>query len=181
MLGYSINFLWLHVTAAKQLAIIGAVSLTGSYAVWFLGAFVVNTIRVPWLLDAESTDLINQQATKAEKAENELAEIKAGRDKHELFARLMQQGVDFSSQIAECQTDAHFASWDRHSHEWIKSVQQAMRDMGFPTDAVEFGRAAKYAEPVRGVINTGSKQEERAHVLEKHQRYLAYFVQTRLP
>ena len=135
---------------------------------------------VPWLLDAESTGLINTQATRTEIAEKKLAEINAAREKHDLFAQLMQQGVGFSCQIAECQTDAHFASWDRHSNEWLKSVQQAMRDMGFPTDAVEFGRAAEYAEPVMGVINTGSKQEERARVLEKHQQYLAYFVQCRL-
>jgi hypothetical protein len=180
-MGYLINLFWLHVGTAKQLAILGAVSLSGSYVVWFLGAFVVNTLRVPWLLDAENTDLINKHETRAEDAEKELGRIKAGRDKHELFARLMQQGVDFSSQIAACQTNADFTSWDRHSDEWLKSVQEAMQDMGFPTDAVEFGRAAEYAEPVTGVYNTRSKQEERARVLEKHQRYLAYFVQTRLP
>lgn len=38
---------------------------------------------------------------------------------------------------------------------------QAKRDMGFHADAVEFVRAGEYAEPVKGVVNTGSEQEER--------------------
>jgi len=142
---------------------------------------IVNTFRVPWLLDVESTGLINAQEARAEDQEKKIAEMKATRTKHDLFGRLMQQGVDFSCQIAECQTDAHFASWDRHSNDWTKSVQQAMRDIGFPTDAVEFARAGEYAEPVRGVINTGLKQEERARVLEKRQENLADFVKRRLP
>jgi len=56
-----------------------------------------------------------------------------------------------------------------------------MRDFfGFPTDAVEFARAGEYAEPVMGVISTGSKQEKRARVLEKRQENLADFVRRRL-
>ena len=181
MIGFLISFFGLHVTTAKQLGILSAVSLCGSYAVWFLCALIINTVRVPWLLDAESTALINTQEARAEDAEKKIAEIKVARDKHDLFGRLMQQGIDFSWQIAECQSPAQFHSWDYHSNEWVISVQQAMRDMGFPTDAVEFARAAEYAEPVLGVINTGSKQEERARVLEKRQEYLADFVKRRLP
>jgi hypothetical protein len=180
-LGFLLNTYYLHLQTAKQLALMTILSLGGSYAIWLLGALIVNTLRVPWLLDAESSELIDTQENRARTAENNLAEIGAARQKHDLFARLMQQGVDFSCQIAECQTDAHFASWDRHSNEWIKSVQQAIREMGFPADAVEFVRAGEYAEPVKGVVNTGSKQEERARVLEKHQENLADFVRRRLP
>ncbi len=135
---------------------------------------------VPWFLDAESANLINKQKTRAEGAEQKIAEINAARDKHELFGRLMQQGVDFSCQLADCHSPAEFTSWDYHSNEWIKSVQQAMRDMGFPTDAVEFARAGEYAEPVSRIVNAGFKQEERARVLEKHQENLADFVKRRL-
>lgn len=180
-LGALINFFWLHKDTARQLAIMGAVSFGGSYAVWFFCAFIINTLRVPWLLDEESNSLVNNQETRAQVAETSLAEVHATRKKHDLFGQLMQQGVEFSCQITTCQTDAHFASWDRHSNDWTKSVQQAMRDMGFPTDAVEFARAAEYAEPLRGVINTGSKQEERARELEKRQENLADFVRRRLP
>jgi hypothetical protein len=179
--GYFYNLLWLHKQTAQEIVTVALVSGIGANLIWFVAVFIVNTLRVPWLLDAENAGLINTQATRAEIAETKLAEISAARDKHDLFAQLMQQGVDFSCQIAECQSDAQFASWDMHSNEWLKSVQKAMRDMGFPTDAVEFARAAEYAEPVKGVINLGTKREERARVLEKHQRYLAYFVQTRLP
>lgn len=174
------NFFWLHLTTAKQLAILSAVSLGGSYAVWFFGALVINTMRVPWLLDAESTGLINTQEARAEEAEKKIAEAKAARDKHDLFGRLMQQGADFLREIAGCQTDAHFASWDRHSDVWLESVQQAMGEMGFPTEAVEFARAGNYAAPVLGVISTGSKQENRRRRLEKHQEYLADVVKRRL-
>ena len=92
----------------------------------------------------------------------------------------MQNGVDLSCQINICQTDADFSAWDQWLNEWLISVQHAMRDMGFPTDAVEFARAGEYAEPVKGVINTRTKQEERARVLEKRQEYLAGFVERRL-
>ena len=175
------HFFWLHLNTAKQIAILSAVSLGGSYAVWFLCVLVINTVRVPWLLDAESTGLINTQEARAEDAEKKIAEIKAARDKHDLFGRLMQQGADFSREVAACQTDADFASWDRHSDEWLRSIQQAMRDTGFPTEAVEFARAGQYAEPMMGVINIGFKQESRRRRLEKHQGFLADFVRRRLP
>lgn len=181
VIGFLTNVFWLHATTAKQIAILGAVSLGGSYAAWFFCVLVVNTVRVPWLLDAESTNLINMQEARAEAAEKKIAEIKSATDKHDLFGKLMQQGVDFSSQLATCQSPEQFASWDRGFDEWLKAVQQAMGDMGFPTDAVEFARAAEYAEPVRGIITAGTKREERARVLEKHQEYLADFVQRRLP
>jgi hypothetical protein len=179
--GYFYSLLILHKQTTKEVVTVALVSGIGANLIWFLCALVINTVRVPWLLDAESTGLVNTEQTRAEIAEKKLAEINAARDKHDLFARLMQQGVNFSCQIAECQTDANFASWDRHSNDWIKSVQQAMRDVGFATDAVEFARAAEYAEPITGVITTVSKREERARVLEKHQENLADFVQRRLP
>jgi hypothetical protein len=178
--GYTYSWFWLHKQTAKELVTVAVVSGIGANLIWFLSVFVVNTFRVPWLLDAESTALINGQEARAESAETKLAEMKAATDKHDLFSRLMQQGVDFSYQIRECQSPPQFASWDRNSNEWMKSVQQAMRDMGFPTDAVEFARAGEYAAPWVGVITTGSRQEERARVLEKHQENLADFVKRRL-
>lgn len=180
VVGYLYNLLFLHKQTAKEMVTVALVSGIGANIVWIVCVFVVNTLRVPWLLDVESTNLINVQETRAVSAEAELTEISAARKKHDLFGQLTQQGVGFSCQIAECQTDAQFASWDRHSYEWLKSVQQAMRDMGFPTDAVEFARSGEYAEPIKGVINTGNKQLERARELEKRQEYLADFVQRRL-
>jgi hypothetical protein len=183
MLTYLINLLWLHLNTAKQLAVLTTVSLGGSYAIWFLCVLIVNTLRVPWLLDAESNVLITHQEKRAEVAENNLAEIRAAREKQDDFGLLTQQGANFLSQINLCRAAEGidgFDSWDRHSNEWIKSVQQAMRDMGFPTDAVEFVRAGEYAEPVKGVVNTGLEQEKRRRVLKKHQEYLANFVRQRL-
>jgi hypothetical protein len=178
-MGSIYSWLYFH-KQIKETIEIALISGVGANVIWFLGVLIYNAARVPWLLDSESTDLINDQETRVLVAEKNLAEVHATRKKHDLFGQLMQQGVEFSYQIARCQTDAHFASWDRHSNDWTKSVQQAMRDMGFPTDAVEFARAAEYAEPVRGVISTSSQQEERARVLEKRQENLADFVRRRL-
>lgn len=175
------SYFWLHKHTAKELVVGALVSGVGANLIWILGVFVVNALRVPWLLDAESTDLINTQETRAVNAENELATINGARKKHDLFGWLAQQGVDFKRQIAECQSDAQFVSWDRHWKEWLILVQREMVNMGFPTDAVEFARAGEYAEPIRGVINTGSRQLGRARAIEKHQEYLAKFVERRLP
>jgi hypothetical protein len=180
VLGYFINFVWLHHNTAKQLAILSAVSLGGSYVAWFLAALIINTLRVPWLLDDESTELLNKEKRRAQDAEKNLAEINAAKQQHDFFSYLMHEGVALSVLIVTCQTDAKFASWDQQLDEWIKSVQEAMQDMRLPTDAVEFVRAGEYAEPVKGVINTGSKQEERARELAKYQEYLAEFVRRRL-
>jgi hypothetical protein len=178
-MGSIYSWLYLH-KQIRETAGIALLSGVGANAIWFLWVLFYSTVRVPWLLDADSTVLINKQEDRAEDAEEKLAEIKVEQDEQALFGRLMEQGLNFSSQIATCHTDAHFASWDRHSNEWTKSVQQAMRDMGFSTDAVEFARAAEYASPVMGVISIGSRREERARVLEKRQEYLANFAHRRL-
>ena len=179
--GYAYSFWFLHKQTAKEVVTIALVSGIGANLVWFLCALVINTVRVPWFLDAESTGVINTQEARAEDAEKKITELKAARDKHDLFGRLMQQGVTFSRDIRNSHTEAHFASWDRHFGDWLKSVQQEMQEMGFYTDAVEFSRSGTYAEPMKGVIDTGNQQGFRARVLEKHQEYLADFVKRRLP
>jgi hypothetical protein len=183
MIGFLLNFFWLHANTVKQTTILGVISLGGSYVMWFLGALMVNTLRVPWLLDADSSEQINTQENRAQIAESYLAEIRAAKKKQEVFGLLTQRGANFLSQIVLCQRmdgiDG-FDSWDQHSNEWIKSVQQTMVDMGFPTDAVEFARAGEYAEPIKGVVNIGTEQEKRRRMLKKHQEYLADFVRQRL-
>lgn len=178
-MGYMYSWLYLH-KQIKETAGIALMSGVGANIIWFLCVLIYNTVHVPWLLDAESASLLNEQETRTQVAEMGLVALHATRKNHDLFGHLMQQGVGFSCQIATCRTDADFASWDRHSNDWTKSVQQAMRDMGFPTDAVEFARSAEYAEPVKGEINTPNKQEQRVRVLEKRQESLADFVRRRL-
>ena len=175
------SLLALHKQTAKEVVTVTLVSGIGANLIWFICALVVNTFRVPWLLDAESTELINTQQARAEDAERKITEVEAGKDKHDLFGLLMQQGFEFLRQISGCQTDAEFASWDRHFYDWIKSVLQEMKNMGLRPDAVEFARAAEYAEPVMGAINTDSRREERRRRLKKHQEYLADFAKRRLP
>ena len=75
-LGFLLNACYLHLQAAKQLATLAFVSLVGSYVIWFLGAWIVNTLRVPWLLDEESGRLINEWESKAQAAEAVVAELR---------------------------------------------------------------------------------------------------------
>jgi hypothetical protein len=92
----------------------------------------------------------------------------------------MQQGVNISSELANCQTKKEFSFWDSSFNDWLVLVRGAMRDMGFDTDAVEFARAGEYAEPITGIRDFRNEQEERYRVLEKHQKKLAEYVDKRL-
>ena len=183
--GYLINLFWLHRGTAKELVIVGAVSFGGSYAVWFLGALIANTIRAPWLLDAESGEQINALERRAIEAENKadlfVKEKQESKRFHDLFGSLINAGMAFSSDLASCTTTGQFMSWDRHFNDWVKKVKDTIAGMGYMTDALEFVRAAEAAEPVKGVMDYRNEQEERCRVLEQHQNYLADYVKRRLP
>jgi hypothetical protein len=179
------NHFYLHAKTAAQLLGFGAFMLLGSYGISFFGAFIINAMRVPWLLDVESGELVNaleQRAVSAESRADESARAKQESERlHNSFGTLMQAGVAFFSQLAQCQTEADFASWDRHFKTWLDDVRQAILQMGYKTDSVEFVRAGEAAEPVRGVMDFRNKQEERRRVLTKHQDNLAEFARRRLP
>jgi len=183
-LGGLYSWLALHRQVVENVKI-GLIAGAGANVIWFLCVLIYNTVRVPWLLDAESDQLIDQMESRAEAAEIKVASIertaKENRQLQDLFSRLIQAGIEFSSQLIECSTLAHFSSWDRHYKTWIESIQNAMRDMGFPADAAEFIRAGEYAEPVKGFMNIGNEREQRCRVLEKYQEKLAEFVKRRLP
>jgi hypothetical protein len=183
--GFLINFIWLHKDTSRQLAILSVISLSGSYLIWFLLNLSFNTIRAPWLLDAESSQLLDgmeQRALTAEAALDEKVKIKQENERlHSSFGFLAQQGAQFLLDISRCSTRSEFASWDYHSKTWIQDVQSAIRNMGFPVDAVEFGRADASAKPVGGVMNTPNEQEQRRRRLTEHQNYLVEFTKRRLP
>ena len=184
-LGYLINAYHLHLQTAKQLAVIGFVSFGGSYAVWFLTALVVNTLRVPWLLDAESEQLIDEMDSKARAAETALAELKDNKEGtrrlHKEFGALMQSAAQLSSDLATCYEAIQFGSWDARLNQWLDTVKKAILGLGFDADAVAFIRAGDNASPVAGVVNPAYHQETRRRVLKQHEKELADIIRRRLP
>ena len=184
ILGFLFNAYYLHLHAAGPLAVLALVCLVGSYAIWFLSAWVVNTFRVPWLLDAESGRLINEWEKKAQNAEAAVAELKNKREEnrrlHDRFASLMQSGIVLSSDLASCTVNG-LSAWDARFDKWLISVKDAISDEGFASEAIAFIRAGEDAEPVTGVVDFRSEREERCRVLEQHQKKLEDIVRRRLP
>ena len=174
----------LHLTVSGQL--LGSlVSILCSYLLSFLGSIVVNTLRAPWILDAESGNEISvfeQRAINAEKELNNFKKTDAEvREAHRRFAELMTQGMSFGSDLNTSVQERDFVSWDRHFLEWLNRVRDAIKNTGYSGDAVEFLRAAEAAEPVGGVMDFRYYREVRSRKLKLHQKYLAEFVQRRLP
>jgi hypothetical protein len=113
-----------------------------------------------------------------EQASSEQAEKK---QQHDLFGSIMQQGVNVSTALAECQTDSQFSSWDAGFAEWLVLAKMAIKDLGYYSDSVEFVRAGENAEPVAGPMDWRNQQEERCRVLAEHQKKLEEIVHRRLP
>lgn len=185
VVGVILHFCWLHQQTAKEITILALVSLGGSYAIWFLGALAFNTLRVPWLLDAENGQQISaleERALAAESALDDREKVKRdNKELHDKFGHLAQAGLEFSTDINRATTRGELMSWDRHFKTWVDDVQSAMRYLGCPTDAAEFMRAGSLAVPVQGVVNTPYEQETRRRGLKMHQDYLAEFVRRKLP
>lgn len=184
MLGFLLNFYYLHLQAAKQLAVLAFVSLGGSYVIWFLGAGVVNMFRVPWLLDAESGRLIDEWENKAQAAEATVAELNDKKEEsrrlHNVFASLMQAGVNLSTDLASCAVNG-LPAWDARQNDWLKLVKKTLSDEGFASEAIAFIRAGEDAEPLTGVMDFRWERETRCRVLEQHQKKLEDIVSRRLP
>lgn len=95
----------------------------------------------------------------ADQSENEKKENKRP---HNLFGSLMQQGLNISSDLAECRTKSDFDHWDAGFDSWLDLVRKFIsQDLGFDTDSVEFVRAGENAVPVKGIMDTRNHQEER--------------------
>lgn len=185
VMGALLHYFWLHQQTTKELITISVVSIGGSYAVWFLAALAINTIRIPWLLDSESGELINAMEARAAEAESKLCtdeKIKQENNRlHDTFGHYVQGGTQFLADISHATTQSELASWDRHLKIWVDDVRSAIRSMGFAADAEEFIRAKDSAHPVSGVMNLGYEQERRRRVLKEHQKNLSEFIQRRLP
>lgn len=184
-LAFLLNSYYLHLQTAKQLAIFAVVSLGGSYVVWFSAIWIFNTLRVPWLLDAESGKLIDECEKKAQTAETALADLRDRKEENrrhqKAFAELMQSGVNLSIDLTTYQAPTQFGAWDGRFAEWKAKVKKAISELGFDADAVAFTRAGDNAPPVAGIMNTGYFQETRLRILKQHEKELAAFVRLRLP
>jgi hypothetical protein len=156
--------LYLHKQITETVAI-AVGSAMGANLIWILGVLIYNTVRVPWLLDAEDGQQISaleDRASAAESALDDREKVKRdNKELHDKFGHLAQAGLQFFTDINRATTLSELTSWDRHFKTWIDDVQSAMRYMGCPTDAAEFMRAGTLAVPVPGVMNKPWEQETR--------------------
>jgi hypothetical protein len=186
MTGLIAAFLYNHYRLHTQAALIalelGLVSIGSSYGIFFLGSLIVNTVKAPWLLDAESGQQIDALETRAllaeGKAKDDTATKHENRRLHDLFGSFMQVGIDLSSDLVGCR---NFEWWDNKFDSWLLSVKNAISDMGFSSEAAEFTRAGENAEPIVGIRDLRNEREERCRVLEQHQQKLEEIVHRRLP
>jgi len=181
IVAFLINHYYLHLSNALAVFELGLVSIGSSYAIFFSGSLAVNAFRAPWILDAESQQLMHALEVRALKAEATISGLEQREHKHDLFAKLMEEGRTFCSDLDRCQTPGQFASWDRHFADWIAKVEDEITKMGYHGEAVDFLRAKDAAIPVKGVINFRNEQEKRRRKLTEHQNYLSDFMRRRLP
>ena len=153
VLGLLLNHFWLHKDTAQEIAILGAVSIGGSYVIWFLGAFVVNTFRVPWLLDAESGEQINALESRAIASETALNDKNK---KQELFARLaglMTEAEPLAQELRRgFRHSGHTLRWLDKRARWVSWVSQVLTEMGLAAEAADFRHAS---EPISKPVPPG--------------------------
>jgi hypothetical protein len=129
-----------------------------SYGIAFLGALVINTLRIPWLLDAEAGERINGAEKRALVAEAALQANNDGMEVRVKLAALLQNGQKLEENLRTCVQPVHFFVWDREEYTWMNSVTQTLLTIGFPNYAVEFRRTGNGAVFVSGPMNIGQKQ-----------------------
>jgi len=172
--------------------VIAVISGFGANVLWFLGLLIYNTVRVPWLLDADAGKQISDLENRAILAETSVRNFQASADQteaartenrrlHELFGTLAEKGGDVLRELAGCSMDTQFAMWDIQFKQWKEAVEKEIKNLGFHADAVEFLRSGDRAEPMKGVVDARVTREYKGRVLEKHQDKLADFVSRRLP
>jgi hypothetical protein len=129
-----------------------------SYGIAFSGALVINTLRIPWLLDAEAGEQINGAEKRAIVAEAALQANNDGMEVRVKLAALLQKGQKLEENLRTCVEPVHFFAWDREEYTWMDSVTQTLLTIGFPNYAVEFRRAGTEPVFVSGPMNIGEKQ-----------------------
>jgi hypothetical protein len=149
-----------------------------SYGIAFLGALLINTLRIPWLLDAEAGEQINGAEKRALVAESALQDNNDGMQVRVKLAALLQEGQKLEENLRKCEEPVHIFAWDRKEYTWMNSVTQTLSDIGFPNYAVQFRRAGTEVVFVSGPLdiglklNIGQKREGRLRRLRHLQKVL---------
>jgi len=149
-----------------------------SYGIAFLGALVINTLRIPWLLDAEAGEQINGAEKRALVAESALQANNDGMQIRVKLAALLQESQKLEENLRTCVEPVHLFAWDRKEYTWTNSVTQTLLATGFPNYAVQFRRAGIEPVFVSGPfdiglkLNIGQKREGRLRRLRRLQNVL---------
>jgi len=165
--GTLFNHFYLHKDAAKELIEVALVSGIGANVIWIAGVLIYNTVRAPWLLDAESGELIDQMESRALLAEDCLREKTEKDGVSQFFGELMSSGKQLYDDILGCQGEG-LASWDQRLETWVAQTQTAIADQGHHVEAVEFVHAAIRAEPVTGIMDIRNKRERRRRIVREY-------------
>lgn len=189
-MGSLFSWLYLH-KQIKETVEIALISGVGANVIWFLGVLIYNTVRVPWLLDADAGEQINGLEERARLAEtsvrsyqdnaNQTEAIRTENKRlQELFGTLAENGRDVWRDLASCSMDTQFAMWDIQFKQWLEAVRKEIINLGFRADAVEFMSSGDNAELVTGPMDGRVIREYKGRVLREHQNNLTEFVRRRL-
>ena len=135
---------------------------------------------MPWLLDAGSSELINQQENRAQIAEKSLAETQATRQKHVAFAELIGVGHAIVNKFARCGAPAELENFKGELEEWKKAVAKELTVL-CPTEAPSFVQAYTKAQPFAGVVDWRYNSEKCRRQSQCHVDVLEEIVKRRLP
>jgi hypothetical protein len=147
--------------------------VVGSYVFVLLTGFLINLGRAPGLLDGEREATISDLTAKLQ-----AKELSSGL--HSKFAALMNEGKELSDNISWA-SESDAGSWAREREAWKTRVDQALTDMGFPTDASAFLHAAEKATPATGVWDVRSQREFYRREMTCYRDQLQAIVVRRLP
>jgi hypothetical protein len=156
--GLVVSYFYGPVHVALDFLIRSVVMVGCSYGIAFLAALVINTVRVPWLLDAESGEQINALEKRAQVAETTLSE---SHDKsqennrlHSLFGDFLDEGESLADELRRGMQV--YGPWLDKRSKWVEKVSQTLTDMKLPTDAAAFRQAGEKDLPIfpPGTVST---------------------------
>jgi hypothetical protein len=115
-----------------------------SYSVAFVGALIINTLRVPWLLDAESGQQIDALETRAliaeSKADDDAATNRENKRLHDLFGEFMVEGELLTKELGGTHGDK-FGAWLQKRRTWEEKICQTLIEMSLSTETAAFRHA----------------------------------------
>lgn len=126
-----------------------------TYSIAFIGALVVNTIRAPWRLDAESGQQISDLEKRAQVAEAALEHKNNQQQLGTEFVLLMSEGEVLADELRRGLPQ--FGGWLQKRRIWRDRVNQALIDAGLPTEAASFRHCS---EPVSRPVPAGTRMSD---------------------